>query len=260
MGTRRGSQRKDDSNAFEAANPFLTRVKTTLEVERIEEEPPEQGNQIIQLLDEEDDLSFLVPKVTQNGELDEFDIDLFVVEGPEFSVAGAIETTVGALFSTDGFAEGPELFGETVMILSDDGFGVAADEEDDNNIFTLNDDEKLVFVLGDGEEDGGEGLFFAPLFGGVEVEVGYMVVDGSGQIEIDLFTEEREEGPGDAEAMTGFLTAGATGSFDASVEDLFGLAAIGVTGSLQVVVTDITVTTNFVGSVFDFDGLFDTGA
>lgn len=183
------------------------------------------------------DLSFLVPKITQNGELDEFDIDLFVVEGPEFSVAGAIETTVGALFSTNGFAEGPELFGETVMILSDDGFGVAADEE-----------------------DGGVGLFFAPLFGGVEVEVGYMVVDGSDQIEIDLFTEEREEGPGDAEAMTGFLTAGATGSFDASVEDLFGLAAIGVSGSLQVVITDITVTTNFVGSVFDFDGLFDTGA
>ena len=239
MGTRRGAQRQAESDAFEAANPFLTRVETTFEVVRIEDEWSEHC----------DPDTVPAPLVEQDGQEVMFDVDDFD-PGSEISFAEDIETPIGEL-ETDG-----EEYSELSM--SDYGFGVASDGDDEEmDEFTLNDDETLEFDIyalmrrefveeGEGTDQGG-----------VSFEVEYMVLGGNGQIGLALFDYNyekemlaiEEEGAGDVEVMSGFLSTGDSGSFKATAMDgtLFEEAIVYVDGSLQVAITGISVVTNFEG-------------
>ena len=117
----------------------------------------------------------------------------------------------------------------------------------------LDGDEGLVFFIESGPRGPAPVLPFI-FEGGVEFEVDYMVVGGSGALEIVMTGFGILEGGPFIETDTsGFLSAGDTGRFSGSLNNsnLFDAAGVGVTGSLEVVVTGINVKTNFEGNFVD---------
>ena len=241
MGTRRGAQRQAESDAFEAANPFLTRVETTFEVVRVEDEWSKHCGS-----EEFEWGTVPAPLVEQDGQEVMFYVDDFD-PGSEISFADDIEAPIGEL-ETGGD-------GESELSMSDYGFGVASEADDEEmDEFALNDDEYLEFEIWTGYDEW-EGP--AMDMGGVSFEVDYMVLGGSGQIGLALldygYEKEmlaiEEEGSGDVEVMSGFLSTGDSGSFEANAMDgtLFDEAFVYVDGSLQVAITGISVVTNFEG-------------
>ena len=262
MGTRRGQQRQQESDAFEAANPFLTRVNTRLEVERTEEpfEPDNIGFQIQQVEEEEPGLLF--PRVTQDGAPGEVDVVDFWPLEPSFSTAFAVETPVGFMFSLDGFQQGPgNLFNSSVS-MTDYGFGVISDEEfeegDEEGAFALDEDELLAFIISDqlfGPGDAFDGYDYP--IGGVKIGLDYMVLGGSGALEVFLLDDDEAGRSETPDAASGPLSEGDTGSLDASLDDLFFGGVIGVSGSLEVAIVGIDVKTNFAGSLVDLGDIFE---
>ena len=256
-GTRRGRDRQEESDAFEAANPFLTRVNTTLEVERVEESPFEPniiGPGPQNLLIPQGPEGALYPKVTQDGQDVPFSVLGLFPDSPNESFAIGIETPIGLLFATDDLDpdDGGGIFSAD-LTLTEDGFGVLTDGDDEDTFFTLDDDEGLVFFVGPGGPGPVPVLPF--LFGGgVEFEVDYMVTGGSGMLEIVMEGFDiLEDGYFIETDTSNALGAGDTGSFSGNLDNggLFEAAGVGVTGSLEVVITGINVKTNFSGEFFD---------
>ena len=217
MGTRRGAQRQAESDAFEAANPFLKRVDTTFEVG--EGEAPDEP----------------VPLVEQDGQEIESFGGLTQIE-PGLAFSGGIDTQVGVLFASTN-AEGP-----WSLSLSEFGFGVASEQDGDGSEFALNDDEFIGFDARNIQGVDDTGI--------VSFEVSYMVLGGSGQLGIDLFNYV-EEPPEFTSASTGPLNAGDSGSLqtDAMQGLLFDDVVIFVEGTLEVAITGINVVTNFEGEL-----------
>ena len=268
MGTRRGAQRQAESDAFEAANPFLKRVETRLEVELVENE--EWGNGSASDLWDWCEEEFMpVPKVTQDGQELEFFSNVYSGPLPGMSTANYIETPIGELEAEDSY-------GYAEISMSEYGFGVISEGmyaeptfyleegpmEVDMDDFALNDDEYLEFDIFARRskmsvEEEGE----PTEQGGVSFEVEYMVLGGSGQIGLALFDDNYEEemyfleseGPDGVEVMSGFLSTGDSGSFMANAMPgtLFDEAIVYVDGSIQVAITGINVVTNFEGGFFD---------
>ena len=273
-GTRRGRDRQEESDAFEAANPFLTRVETTLEVVPVEME--------------EEQCWWEPPThdvlVTQDGQ--EVPSDANPMGTPfGFSTSYGVYTPIGDLMAGGDFDEwgkgsdwghGSDS-GEPELSLSDYGFGVWSDdeevfpegplslhieEEDGPEInmaaIGLNDDETLEFDLF------GDRYFDGPYYemGGVSFEIDFVVLGGSGQVGVAL--SDYYDGPskivsfgegddGMIEVLSDFLSEGDTGSLTANAmgEDLFQMAEVFVDGSLVVGITGISVVTNFAGDMFD---------
>ena len=270
MGTRRGAQRQQESDAFEAANPFLARVDTRLEVELADADewgfgssesfPWGHGSDPDEFdWDDVDPIPDVpVARVTQDGEEVPF-YDGGNQEWPGFSTTSYIYTPVGELE-----AEADDEDAEISM--SEYGFGVLSyDEEEDlydvlhgsstdMGAFALNDDEILDFdvYLPEGPglllEHEGDG----PDQGAVSFEIEYMVLGGSGQLGLQLsgYSGE-EEDPAMAEFLSGGLSEGDTGTLSGNLEDgpFFDEGEVFVSGSLQVAIVGITVTTNFEGEL-----------
>lgn len=246
MGTRRGGDRRAESNAFEAANPFLKRVETTLEVERSDEPFIEEC--VVEEDHEGAEPGVPAPAVKQDGVPVDFFTDDFEPVSPNLSFASEIITPIGEL-------EGESDDEDVDISMSDYGFGVYSDEdgEDDMGAYALNGDEYLDFDIrnyDDRKEMDGPGSET----GGVSFEIEYVVLSGSGQVGIELsdFSEEKEkDGPSSVEAMSEFLSAGDTGRLEATVMDgtFFDEAIVYVDGSIQVGILGISVITNFEGEL-----------
>lgn len=256
MGTRRGGDRKTESDAFEAANPFLTRVDTRIEVAPKEEDegpkkkgPPEPFDII----------------VTEDGEVVESYVSVDRA-GPSRTLTNGVETPIGSLDGVDEGHNGPPP--REKLVLSEHGFGVAIKGEGpgggnglDTEDFALDDDEALQFFitpfgLAPAIEGFGEGEHYYP--GGTDFGIDFTVLDGSGTVEIHLLEAfPFFKGPLDLEeafvlgsATSGTVSGeGTTGSLDADpmMDYVFNAAFITVTGDLQIGVTGIDVTTNFEG-------------
>lgn len=252
MGTRRGGDRREESNAFEAANPFLKRVETTLEVERSDEPFIEE---CVALEDHEgDEPGVPAPAVKQDGVPVDFFTNGFEPVSPDLSFVEVIFTPIGELEASNGGDD------EDIS-MSEYGFGVfsgeddESEDEDDMGAYALNGDEYLDFDIrnyDDRKEIDGPGSET----GGVSFEIEYVVLSGSGQVGIELsdFSEKKEkDGPGSVEAMSGFLSAGDTGRLEATAMDgaFFDEAIVYVDGSIQVGILGISVITNFEGSLLD---------
>ena len=268
MGTRRGAQRQAESDAFEEANPFLTRVNTTLEVERSDEpfEPDDNLGDVIQiqaLVQEvvEDPLGLLVPKVTQDLQPADVDVVDFWPLAPDISSAFAIETPVGFLLGINDIDDdGPGLFSSAVS-MTDYGFGVISEEDQgDESTFALDGDEGLFFIFADDffdievDEDGPFEGYDYPV-GGIQVGVDYMALGGAGEVELFLFGGLGPEGLDAPVSTSGQVSEGDGGSFEGNLGgDLVFAALVTTTGSLEVALTGINLKTNFAGSLVDIGG------
>ena len=254
-GTRRGRDRQEESDAFEAANPFLTRVETTLEVVLVEDEDwgecsddYEWGSDHYgwgsEYYDWEGPALIPTPHVEQDGE----DVPFFVEDFypmPVISFAEEIETPIGDLEAeTDD--------DDADISMSEYGFGAYSeeDEESDMGAFALNGDEILEFDV--------ENYYYEYLepgmeMGGVSFEIDYMVLGGSGQVGVALFDYHGDKEDGPVEAMSGSLSEGDTGSLEVDALNgmLFEEAIIYVDGSIEVAITGISVVTNFDGGMFE---------
>ena len=241
MATRRGAERQAESNAFEAANPFLTRVDTRIETVRDEDTPRR----------------VFEAEVTQDGE----EVESFTNgarPSPFGTSARNVETPVGILRGDD------EDDGGVRLLLTGRGFGVDNREDRDRRDRELNDEESLIFRIrvpeGDGPGDrfdGPESDYFE--MGGFEFGVDFLVRDGRGTVEIELIDydrlmrdirEERDGPETVGEASSGIVSGRRTeGSVEADVdsEAFFDVAIVTVTGDLEVVITGIDIQTNFAG-------------
>ena len=240
MGTRRGAQRQAESDAFEAANPFLTRVDTRIEV--AERDGDHCGPEKFEVL------------VTQDGE----EVDGYVDDdrvGPVRTLADEVETPIGTLEASDLFDGPPRAI---KVILSEEGFGVGRKGDGRDGLetedFALDGGEALEFYVG----PNGEGFLVAfegeyyPM-GGTDFGVDFTVLGGSGTVEILLGQDDDIPllvGGGGSGLVSG---DGTMGSVDADLFDgagLFDLVRVEVTGDLMVAITGIDVTTNFEGMGF----------
>ena len=240
MGTRRGAQRQAESDAFEAANPFLTRVDTRIEV--AERDGDHCGPEKFEVL------------ITQDGE----EVEGYVNDrrvGPVRTLANEVETPIGEIEASDQF-DGPPA--AIKVVLSEEGFGVGRLGEAQGGPlteehFALDGGESLEFFIGPG---GGPVVAFGGEYypmGGTDFGVDFKVLAGSGTVEIILAQDDDIPlwvGDGSSGLVSG---VGTTGSVDADLTgegDLFDLVRVQVTGDLMVAITGIDVTTNFEGMGF----------
>ena len=242
-GTRRGAERKQNSDAFEAANPFLTRVDTRIEVApREEDEGPKKPVK---------NEKFEVRVIEDGVEVDGFvNVDNGRV-GPVRTLADEVETPVGELDAADFFDGPPRAI---KVVLSEEGFGVGRKGEAqggplENEHYALDGGESLEFDVQPG--GGGPFVVFPDFYGGTDFGVDFKVLEGSGSVEITLLQESEGlpiwVGSGGSGSVSG---DGSTGSVDADLlpgAGLFDYAVIEVTGDLMVSITGIDVTTNFSG-------------
>jgi hypothetical protein len=264
----RRRQRQEEKESFLEQNPQLIKHEARIEVGRLEG----LNKQHIEECEEEDEAEGpYVAEASLNGEhLPSF--TALIETGPDKSLAAFVDTPVGSL------SAGPTIGVVTkevvpfhdvmpdVLSLSEKGFGVAQspylgeesfivtlveeDEEEGGNDFALDGDEIITFTANGGfygldvHKDARDFDTGATEFG-----IDYTILGGRGTVEIVLIGEGEDEitfVEGSSELAYGRRSVGDEKSLELAMDngETFDLAMIRVTGTLEVAITGVDITSN----------------
>lgn len=265
--SRRRAQKQQEKEEFLDQNPELRTFTTEIKV--VEAESHSSNSQSVGVSSDSDQM--ITPytvEATRDGE----DVLNFVaINGvfPDLTTVSSFETAPGFFQAgSSGMSEGnirDVRYEMNVLSLSEDGFGVAQgnghsdsgasqplilDTEwvevgPDSQDYALNGDELIIFSAPSGFDRETQMEVGATEFG-----IDYTVLGGRGTVEIVLVDSKGVEqrsltGPETVEATSAFLRSGQEGSLEAVMPDgTYGTAIISVTGSLEIAIVGIDVTSN----------------
>jgi hypothetical protein len=234
--SRRRVQKQQEKEDFLNQNPELRVFETRIEVGRDDEEW-------------DSDVFPYVIQATQNGE---------EVAAATYITDADHDQTLASFAATElGYLEGgvrlrPEVYGlrtQEPLSLTEEGIGVAQKDMygvyslhspegmHPGNNYALDGDEVMVFTLAQVNGD-------SATRGGTEFGIDYTVLNGNGTVEITLVDLD-PDAPSVTTTPSASLVAGQQGSLETAMpEGTYEMGVISVTGSLEVAIVGIDITSN----------------
>lgn len=266
--SRRRAQKEQEKEDFLEQNPELQRYTTRIEVVEVEDGSSDSSSDSFSDDGWDSEIVEYEAEATRDGEAVYSDTDTDVVL-PSLTLADDVSIDGGTLRARSGEEDDEDLY----LSLSENGFGAAAEPELDfgyldtyehspsemmpnSQDFALDGDEQLVFYSRDERKsDFGPESEIGPDYelGATEFGIDFTVLSGRGTVELMLVDySEDERYPDTVQATSAFLRSGQDGSLEVEMpEGTYDRAYVSVTGSLEIAVVGIDVTSNteFSGSI-----------